>query len=75
VRDRGEAFVAAVPRFAGLGTFVTVGQGAAHGWYWDRTNCCLWYQASAGSYCDNCSLRDPGEVRVERLEEVAGVSS
>jgi ferric iron reductase protein FhuF len=75
VRARGELFVASVRRFAGLGAFVTVVHGDAHGWYWDRTNCCLWFQANHGSYCDNCSLRDPGEVRAERLEEVAAVSS
>lgn len=75
VRDRAEAFVAAVPHFAGLGAFVTVDHRAAHGWYWDRTNCCLWYRANRGSYCDNCSLRDPDEVRAERLRELAAVSS
>jgi ferric iron reductase protein FhuF len=75
VRARADAFVAAVPRFAGLGAFVRVDQGSAHGWYWDRTNCCLWYQTNRASFCDNCSLRDPNELRAERLRELATVES
>ncbi|HLM18565.1 MAG TPA: IucA/IucC family C-terminal-domain containing protein [Acidimicrobiia bacterium] len=75
VRARAAAFVAAEPRFAGLGEFSTLDRGDAHSWHWDRTNCCLWYQTASGSYCDNCSLRDADEVREERLRALTEAPS
>ena len=43
---------------------------AGAGWFWDRTNCCLWYQTSGGRYCDNCSLVDVAELRAQREREL-----
>lgn len=63
IRSRADEFFAASSDWlAGLGQFVTIGGRAKQGWFWERTNCCLWYQASGGSMCDDCSLHDP-EVR------------
>lgn len=62
VRARSQAFTAAAaPWFHGLGQYVELSGPARNGWFWERTNCCLWYQASGGSMCDDCSLLDAGE--------------
>jgi ferric iron reductase protein FhuF len=62
VRERAGAFYsAASPRFDGLGRFVVLHGAHSDGWFFERTNCCLWYQASGGQYCDDCSLLDPAE--------------
>lgn len=75
VRSRADAFFAAAePWLAGLGQFVVVDGATRSGWYWERTNCCLWYQASGGSMCDDCSLLDPDERTAawrSQLDEVA----
>jgi len=75
VRDRAAAFIAADSRFDGLGAFSMIEVQGAHGWHWDRSNCCLWYRTSSGSYCDNCSLRDPDEVRDERVRALSETPS
>lgn len=62
IRGRADAFTAAAaPWFDGLGHYVPLSGPARDGWFWERTNCCLWYQASGGSMCDDCSLLDPAE--------------
>ena len=62
VRARADAFTAAAaPWLDGLGEYVLLSGPARDGWFWARTNCCLWYQASGGSMCDDCSLLDPAE--------------
>lgn len=76
VRSRAEElFAAAGERFAGLGTFATVTVDDRDGWFWTRTSCCLWYQASGGSMCDDCSLIKPDELHDRRIAEVAGNAS
>lgn len=47
----------------GLGGFETVGGD----WHWTRTNCCLWYQCSGGSRCNDCSLHTVDELAAIRL--------
>ena len=56
----------------GLGAYCTMSSPDALGWYWTRTSCCLWYQTSSGSYCDDCSLHDPTELTTKRLADLAG---
>jgi ferric iron reductase protein FhuF len=71
VRERAVAFVdACAPWFADLGRFNVVRDGGREGWYWDRTNCCLWFRTTSGSYCDNCSLVDPDELHRRRVREL-----
>ncbi len=73
VRDRANSFFAAAKTwFDGLGAFDTVTVGDQQGWFWTRTSCCLWYQASGGSMCDDCSLIKPEELAATRRELVAG---
>jgi ferric iron reductase protein FhuF len=62
IRDSADAFFAAAsPQLAGLGEFVLVDGPDRQGWFWQRTNCCLWYQTADGTMCDDCSLLDPDE--------------
>lgn len=75
VRDRADGFFAAArPWLDGLGRFETVVTGDREGWFWTRTSCCLWYQASGGAMCDDCSLIDAGELAATRRAEVAGTA-
>lgn len=72
VRDRAVAFMAAVgDTFAGLGAFTTVTRGEREGWYWDRTNCCLWFRTQHGALCDNCILHPAEELHSRRIAELA----
>jgi len=76
IRDRAGAFIdAASPWFDGLGAFTTVRVGEHEGWFWDRTNCCLWYQTASGQLCDNCSLMPEVERHEARVRELSGADS
>lgn len=60
IRSRAEAFFAAArPELARAGALVHVGTE----WAWERNACCLWYQTSNGSRCDDCSLWTDEERR------------
>jgi len=53
IRDRAGAFFgSARSELAGSGLLVPVGTQ----WAWERRACCLWYKASGGSRCADCSL-------------------
>lgn len=53
ILDRARAFFASArPEVATSGRVVPVGAD----WVWERRACCLWYQASGGSRCQDCSL-------------------
>lgn len=72
IRDRAEVFMAAgVAWFNGLGAFTTVRVGTNEGWYWDRTNCCLWYRTERGQLCDNCSLATASDLHTQRVRELS----
>jgi ferric iron reductase protein FhuF len=75
VRQRAQELFEAMPQLAELGAWSSLTAGDSAGWYWDRTSCCLWYQTTGGSYCDDCSLLDPGERTAARLAELAGTAS
>jgi iron complex transport system ATP-binding protein len=71
VRQRAEAwFAAAGPRLDGLGGFTTLVHAGRDGWYWDRTNCCLWYRTADGRLCDDCSLEPEAERLARRRLEL-----
>ena len=73
VRTRAAEFERATsPWLEGLGEYSTLSSPNSLGWYWTRTSCCLWYQTSSGSYCDDCSLHDPTELTTKRLADLAG---
>ena len=74
IRTRAEAFFQAADfgGFASAGRFETVEEGTKNGWYWTRTNCCLWYQTTSGSRCDDCSLFTPAELLAIRVAQLQG---
>lgn len=72
VRRRAfDFFVSAEPWLDGLGGFEMVDGD----WHWTRTNCCLWYQCSGGSRCNDCSLHTVDELATIRLASRAGSGS
>jgi hypothetical protein len=53
----GERFFAlAPPELHGLGHFIAVENGRRRGWFWERTNCCLFDRLPHGIRCADCSL-------------------
>ncbi|MHB1709862.1 MAG: IucA/IucC family C-terminal-domain containing protein [Acidimicrobiales bacterium] len=57
---RAETFFStARPALAASGRLVAIGTE----WAWERGACCLWYQTSGGSRCEDCSLWSDGERR------------
>lgn len=75
VRERAHAFdTAAAPWLAGHGAYALIEAPAALGWYWNRTNCCLWYRTATG-WCDDCSLRAPADRDARRLAELTTVEA
>ena len=69
-----EFFEAATPWLRDLGDFTTLEAAGRTGWYWNRANCCLWYQCSGGSRCDDCSLHSPDELVAIRNAQLQGAS-
>lgn len=68
IRERASAFFdAARPELAGSGRLVPVGTR----WAWERRACCLWYKASGGSRCADCSLWTDEERRARYDEAIA----
>jgi hypothetical protein len=74
VRADAEAFFAAVPEFTGLGAFVVLGAGDRQGWFFERTNCCLYYRTEAAITCDDCSRTPRGERRAAFCASLAASS-
>jgi ferric iron reductase protein FhuF len=74
VRTDAEAFFAAVPEFAGLGGFVMLEAGDRQGWFYERTNCCLYYQTRAAVTCDDCSRVLRADRRAAFCATLAGAS-
>jgi ferric iron reductase protein FhuF len=71
ILDRARAFFASArPEVAGSGRLVPVGAD----WVWERRACCLWYRASGGSRCEDCSLWsvDERQARYAAMVEAQG---
>lgn len=76
VRARaGDLLAQAQPWLAGLGWFEVVAEGDQEGWYWTRTNCCLFDQCEGASRCDDCSLIPAGELEASRRSALSGAAS
>lgn len=56
-------FELAPPELRGLGTFLLIESQGRRGWFWERTNCCLFYQIAGHAKCSDCSLTPDGERR------------
>ena len=71
ILDRARAFFASArPEVGASGTLEPVGND----WVWERRACCLWYQASGGSRCEDCSLWSEAErhARYAAMVEAQG---
>ena len=71
ILDRARAFFASArPEVAASGRLVPVGSD----WVWERRGCCLWYQASGGSRCEDCSLwsDDERQARYTAMVDAQG---
>ena len=49
-------FELAGPELKGLGSFLLIEREGKRGWFWERTNCCLFYQIEGHGKCADCSL-------------------
>jgi hypothetical protein len=64
VEDLGERFFALAPAsLQGLGSYCVVENGDRHGWFWERTSCCLFDRLPDGVRCADCSLTPESERR------------
>lgn len=64
VRPLGEQFFENAPaELQGLGTFLALEVGERRGWYWERTNCCLYDRLAGNIRCSDCSRTPASERR------------
>jgi Ferric iron reductase FhuF-like transporter/FhuF 2Fe-2S C-terminal domain len=64
VTPLGERFFTLAPsELQGLGSFLSIESKGKRGWYWERTNCCLFYQIDGHAKCSDCSLTPAHERR------------
>ena len=63
VQEIGNYFVGHSPRqLTGLGSFLVLENGDRRGWFWERTNCCLYDRLPGDIRCADCS-RTPSSSR------------
>ena len=63
VQPLGEAFIEASPdSMRGLGSYLVLERGERHGWFFERTTCCLYDRLPGKIRCGDCS-RTPREQR------------
>jgi hypothetical protein len=65
-------FELAPPELRGLGTFLLIESQDRRGWFWERTNCCLFYQIEGHAKCSDCSLIPAGERRAAYEASLSG---
>jgi len=71
IRERGtDLFAHAEPWFGGLGHFDAVEAAGREGWYWTRTNCCLYDKCEGASRCSDCSLIPEKDLHAARVAEL-----
>ncbi len=64
VQPLGETFFRMCPsELDGLGSFLSLERGDRHGWYWERTNCCLYDRLPGKVRCADCSRIPSAERR------------
>ena len=69
IEPLGERFFELAPTYLrGLGSFVTLEAHGRHGWFWERTNCCLYDRLPAATRCGDCS-RTPALERRAAYEK------
>jgi len=63
VQHLGHRFFDLCPRqLAGMGSFLQLEHQGRRGWYWERTNCCLYDRLPANIRCGDC-VRTPKDER------------
>ena len=71
VRGIGETFFRSSPsELRGLGSFLALEYGERSGWYWERTNCCLYDRLLGSLRCADCSRTPTKQRRDEYLESL-----
>jgi ferric iron reductase protein FhuF len=73
-RAAGAFFAAADPWLTGLGRFEVIQESGHEGWYWTRTNCCLWDRCDGASRCDDCSLIPVDELEAARRSSLRAIA-
>lgn len=72
VRPLGEQFFENAPtELQGLGTFLALKVGGHRGWYWERTNCCLYDRLPGNIRCSDCSRTPTDERRSAYLASLS----
>ncbi|HVB92110.1 MAG TPA: IucA/IucC family C-terminal-domain containing protein [Acidimicrobiales bacterium] len=56
----------------GLGSFLLIEDDAKHGWFWERTNCCLFDRIPGHARCADCSLTPFPERRSAYARSLKG---
>jgi len=70
----GERFFAlSPPELQGLGSFLVLVHDGRRGWFWERTNCCLFDRLPGAVRCADCSLTAP-ELRRRAYRAALGAS-
>jgi iron complex transport system ATP-binding protein len=65
-------FELASPDLQGLGSFLLLNIGERRGWFWERTNCCLFYQIEGHAKCADCSLTPAAQRRMAYEDSLEG---
>jgi len=73
VQPLGERFFRTGPgELGGLGSFLVLEDGGRRGWYWERTNCCLYDRLPGKTRCSDCSRTPEDERRAGYLASLRG---
>ena len=77
VTPLGQRFFSFTPpaELQGLGSFFSIESNGKRGWYWERTNCCLFYQIDGHAKCADCSLTPADERRAAYEAEPVRVTN
>jgi ferric iron reductase protein FhuF len=72
MRPVGERFFERAPgEMQALGSFLALEQDGRRGWFWERTNCCLYDRLPGKIRCADCSRTPPAERRVAYLRSLS----
>jgi ferric iron reductase protein FhuF len=74
IEPLGQRFFELVPpELDGLGSYLMIEKpDGRHGWFWERTNCCLFYRIEGQEKCSDCSLTPATERRAAYEEGLQG---
>jgi ferric iron reductase protein FhuF len=71
VQPLGEQFFADGPvALQGLGSFLSLEYAGRRGWYWERTNCCLYDRLPGDVRCGDCSRTPAAQRRAAYLSSL-----